>query len=305
LSTEVVIHDGGESHVILGGKPVPTILARNLRGKVVTDEGVPLAGVLVSLGEDGPLPTRSPFGSRLMQAETDAFGRFTFEALAVGTYHLCAFPRAGYTDLAPRVVRSITLSETEDREEELVVELTRGGSLGGVVLDAEGQPVAGVSIFIREREGFVLARISEMISDTSGRFLYPALIPGRYTIFARTDEASTPESEPLEVTAGAHTQTELALTRGTMLSVQLETGGLPLPSRVLVLDEHGRRVNGLVGMETFLHEIESGFSELEQRVGPLVPGTYHVSATLEDGRHVEEEVELSGTPSERIVLSVE
>jgi len=306
LSAEVVIHDGDESHVVLGGNPAPQIPAKRLRGQVVSDTGQPQAGVLVSLGEEGPLPTCSPYGSRLLQVESDAEGRFEFEALALGTYSLCAFPEARHGGLAPRVARSITLNASEDESTEIVVELTRGGSLGGVVLDLEGLPIPNASIFIRERAGLVLARISELSSDENGRFLYPALVPGRYTIFARTGDASTLESAPLEVSAGVHTQTEIVLTRGTLLSVRLEgTEGTALPARVLVLDELGRRVNGLVGMETFLREIESGFSDLEQRVGPLAPGTYQISAKLEDGRRVERTIELSGAPTERVVLRVE
>ncbi len=305
LSSEVVIHDGDESHVILGGRPAPEILVGHLHGSVEDAQGRAQEGVLVSLGKSGPLSTRAPYGNRLLQAETNTEGHFLFEALALGTYDLCASPPTS-TGLATGVVQRITLSETTDEIEEVAVRLQPGGALGGRVVDGEGKAIPGASIFVREADGVVLARISELTSDAEGRFRYAALLPGRYTVLARTTDGSTEESEALLVSAGSETTTEIVLVPGTLLSVQLRSReGAAQPARVLVLDEQGRRVNGLVGMETFLREIESGVTNHEQTVGPLAPGLYRVSATLEDGRKVEEAVRLSGAPLERVILHVE
>ena len=305
LSSEVLIHDGDESHVVLGGRPEPEILLGHLHGSVLDERGRAEEGVRVVLIEHGALGTRSPYGARLLQSETDVEGRFVFESLPLGDYHLCAFP-AEESGLAPRVVRDIRLEESSDDARELDLELERGGSLSGRVVDPEGLPIAGASVFVRDSEGIVLAHISELVSDAEGRFRYTALLPGRYTVLARTQDGSSEESEALFVSAGEDTATEIVLVPGTLLLVKLRTEtGQVRPARVLVCDRKGRRVNGLVGMETFLREIESGFSDSEQTVGPLAPGTYRVTATLEDGRRVEERVELSGEPFERLVLQVE
>jgi len=305
LSSEVLIHDGDESHVVLGGRPEPEILVGHLYGSVLDDGGRPEEGARVVLSEHGALATRSPYGARLLQSETDVEGRFAFESLPLGTYHLCAFPLEG-SGLAPHIVRDLRIEEEPPGAGELELELERGGSLSGRVVDSEGLPISGASIFVRDSEGLVLAHISELVSDEQGRFRYPALLTGRYTVLARTQDGSSEESEALFVSPGEDTATEIVLVPGTLLFVQLRTEtGQARPARVLVCDREGRRVNGLVGMETFLREIESGFSDSEQTVGPLAPGTYHVTATLEDGRRVEETAELSGEPLERLVLQVE
>ena len=72
-------------------------------------------------------------------------------------------------------------------------------------------------------------------------------------------------------------------------------------ARLRVLDEDGRRVDGLFSVNEFQSVFTEGFSSRERRVGPLPPGRYTLIATALDGKQARKSVTLEAGQEERRV----
>jgi Carboxypeptidase regulatory-like domain len=111
---------------------------------VVIEEptNTPVAGARVVLGspDDAPSPSR-----QAPEATTDADGRFTFERVPPGLYHVAAL-KDGFAlplDVSTMVVVNIAAGEDLGG---VVVSMRRGGVITGTVLDPSGRPVDHASV---------------------------------------------------------------------------------------------------------------------------------------------------------------
>lgn len=77
------------------------------------------------------------------------------------------------------------------------------GSLSGTLTDADGQPVSGAEVLLKDARARLVGRT---LSDRQGRFRFAALTPGRYTAAATGLAASL----TVNVSAGRTTTIELA-----------------------------------------------------------------------------------------------
>lgn len=147
-----------------------------LKGRVTEERsgrGVPEANVSVR-GADG---AHSPGGGLV----TDADGRFEAEGLPPGK----VFVFARHADYAP----GTGSAELGERGGSVDVALSRGGSLGGIVLSATRQPVAQAEVSLAGPEG------GAALTDPSGRFRFEHLPPGRFQVRASVPGRS---AEPVE-----------------------------------------------------------------------------------------------------------
>jgi RNA polymerase sigma factor (sigma-70 family) len=201
----------------------------HISGRVVDAEGAPVAGALVYAH---PLDMGEWSTSTSGQATTDASGRFTVEGLDPGRHSLMA-QHTGYA--------STTLDPVPAGATEVLLDLRRGGSLSGRVLEAEGSaPVPSFNVIVARRDGPVkeISVASRAVVDAEGRFTVPDLGPGEYRVRA-TAYGHAP-SPPLDVTlAGASGgPVEIRLGRGGKLVGKLiETvGGAPIEGARISLE---------------------------------------------------------------------
>ena len=80
----------------------------------------------------------------------------------------------------------------------------------------------------------------------------------------------------------------MTLDSGTTLRVAVvDKADAKVRARVSVKDENGHEVSGMLTMSEIMNALGRGFESGEQEIGPLPPGTYEVSAVLDDGTEYE------------------
>lgn len=167
----------------------------SISGVVVDDGQQPVQGVAVSLyGADGALAA---------SAETDAKGAWLVEGLDNGEYEVRY--EAGAAEIDPDTV---TITDAV-RTAALTARMAAPGSVSGKVMDAAGQPAAGVKISLYREYGEMCA---STVTNAQGGWKIDGLSSGEYTVqYATGTEAVIPAD------AFAITRTE----RGAQLSTQM------------------------------------------------------------------------------------
>jgi protocatechuate 3,4-dioxygenase beta subunit len=125
-------------------------------------------------------------------AWTDGDGRFSFGYLPAGSYQLRAskdgYQMAAYGTQTPqRPPATIRLADGEVRND-FIFRLKPPMSISGVVLDEDGDPLAGVEVTLMtpgfERRQRKLLPGNRAATDTDGRYRLTASLPGRYAVHA-------------------------------------------------------------------------------------------------------------------------
>ena len=281
-----------------------------IAGRVLGPDGSPAGGVRVSLGTDGPLRNGSFAGGRYSEITTEPDGTYRMTWLRAGTYTVSAGGTflggmfGGDGSQGARVVRGGVRVPEGQWVEGLDFRLPKPGVLVGRVVDRTGSPVPEAAIFIRDENGVPLERITMTQTGADGKFRYTGIAPGSYSVAARVGDQATPRDVTANVRSDQEESVELALEAGTMLVISVvgEAGEL-VDATLLVEDGQGRQVNGLFSMNELMQAFTStGFSTREQRVGPLAPGSYKVTASAPDGRSVTKPVTLSGQAERKLKL---
>ncbi|QDV06581.1 Nickel uptake substrate-specific transmembrane region [Planctomycetes bacterium Poly30] len=259
-------------------------------GRVRDSEGNAVAGVRVSVEGQSSL-SFARFNPR--GAITDENGGYEILELDPGTYTL----RFGSETFGPRarggndsaaglgrvVVDDVVVTRSEVKAG-LNVELPGAGRITGIVRDLQGDPVPGATIFVRDRSGRPVDSISTTTTGASGRFTYSRLSPGTYSVSAQTDTAAAPDVSGVIVKESEDAEVELELSDASMLVVTtVDDDQEPVRAQLSVRDSDGREMTGLVGLRSF-RSMGTGLSTTEQKIGPLTPGRYTVTATAQDGR---------------------
>lgn len=277
----------------------------SIHGRVINSQGDPagmlavsLASGLDALGRTGPAIQRS--------AMTKPDGTFRFDDLEPGSYDLrirpYAFLFASPKDVAPYLQTGIEIDEASPTRE-LSIQLEAPGTIEGRVIDANGNPVTGATIFVRDERGVLLWTDSDLVTDTNGRFHDARLPPGKFTLEARAYRAAC-KPIPVRVTATSKEAVELRLVAATTLLVTLKgTAGIPIRAGLSVTDESGREMSHMRSpADSQLTQDEGNDSAL--RVGPLPPGKYLVVAVDSEGRRETQSVTLDGQPEHALKLRV-
>ena len=208
-----------------------------------------------------------------------ADGRFSLDGLPLGPLSL-SFSAEGYLE----AVRDL---EIQAGENQLDVQLDRGFSISGVVVDGEGRPVAGAEM-AQGQPGvrrFTFGRNAATYSQADGSFELTGLASGLYDVSARKEGYAVGRTEqPVEIDGTGVDGVRIELSSGASVSGTV-TG--------LDFDELGRTViyaslEGDGGMPLLTQPDYEG----AYRVDGLSSGRWSISAAVEDGKSKTESLEI-------------
>jgi hypothetical protein len=148
-----------------------------LTGRVLTPEGAPAEGVVVSaqLGLDNELPEYTYLLSH--RTTTDAQGAFTLRGLPKASMEVSVTDLQNRWSLRP--VEHVKVQPDEVRQLELKME--SGVLVSGRIVDPDGQPVARVSLVTRA-ESFMSTELYNGVTDQEGRYRFR--VPSGVSILA-------------------------------------------------------------------------------------------------------------------------
>ncbi len=277
--------------------------AGSIAGRVFGPDGEPLEEVAVTLSASEAIAETRSFGvSGWQQTEED--GSFRFEGVAPGEYVITGgnslWGRSAESEYGTAVAE-VTVVDGEVREG-LELHVERAAIITGTVLDPDGRPVSGASIFVRNESGALLEQWSMVVTDGAGRFRRTGLNSGTWTVSARRGRTASAESRPIRLSAGGKAHVQLELELSTMLVILTEDeNGNPVGASLSVTDAAGREyrsMNALVDQN-----VQEKYKEGLARVaGPLPPGKYRVVVSNHDGVSSEQEVKLSGEERREVRL---
>lgn len=215
------------------------------RGRVVDAQtGEPIEGALVLSQTDEPAPfllrhSLDAIYPGQAAARTGADGFFDILHLAPGTQQL----RASHAEYAPSWVPEFTL-ENHAEKTGLVFALNRGGSMRGRVLNAAGNPEAGVEVIAALADtGARHTRITCGITKTNalGEYEILHLSEGQYTA-VRVHASSPPEVKPVVIRQNAASEVnfgEISQKRALRGTVRTAAGHVPEGYSVSVVPMRG------------------------------------------------------------------
>jgi hypothetical protein len=154
--------------------------ASSISGRIMTESGQPLANALVYLRRTGPNKSALIF-------TTDEDGRFSTENLQAGAYVITA-SASGY--VMPNQTSGLLEPAVYQPGDSVNITMVKGGIITGKVLDARGEPMAGLNvrpIRVRDLDGKLaraLAMSRERQTDDRGIYRLYGLEPGIYIIAA-------------------------------------------------------------------------------------------------------------------------
>jgi len=220
--TELFVHATAPGHLpaVLpcpfdrdGSGPVRVSLVRSItvRGRVVRADDTPVGGARVVF--DPP-------------AEYPLLRRRTVSANEDGAFAFTGLPARGGTllvDAGAAVPGSLAFPATEDAEVALGdVRVETGGSITGHVVDAGGDPVARVHVYVATARAGGAMRGDE--TDAKGRFLLRDLGPGAHRLFAREGgipRGWEPRTGVAENVAAGSVDVEIVLAAERLLHIEL------------------------------------------------------------------------------------
>ncbi|MBM3992043.1 MAG: carboxypeptidase regulatory-like domain-containing protein, partial [Planctomycetes bacterium] len=280
-----------------------------IRGRVLGPDGAPAANVALSSEREGRATIFAFDMGRGAQTAED--GSFQLLNLRPGTYTL----RVGNSGFAgafgqsarfgTAVVTGIELAKGQSRND-IVVRLDAPCAIEGTVRAGDGVPISGAAVFVRDAAGRVINPLSSCMTNTDGRFTFDGASPGTYTLSARRERQTTRESGAVRASSGETNSVELVMESGTMLKVAVEDAqGKPVRASIRVVDELGREHGNLMSAESFRTMFTEGFSSTEQKLGPLPPGKYRVTATDDAGKSDSKPLSLSGQPERNLRIKLD
>ncbi len=207
-----------------------------IEGLVMGSQGRPIAGAEVAAFQ-GYAP-RGPTGEGSRTAITDAGGRFRIGGLPDG--------RVEVTAAADGYAESHLKGVDPSADDMLEIELNRGATLTGRVVDSRGDPVAAtITLFNAEPGPFATSGASVhpgVQTDAEGRFRFDLLRPGtwRASVFAFTGGGST-ESTPIHLRTGEVREIELLVANydGQVVGVVTDQLGNPLEQTEVTITTFG------------------------------------------------------------------
>ena len=275
-----------------------------ITGRVFDPKGSPAVGVSLRLSSEGGVSGLADF-DQSHTTTTDEEGNYAFGSLTTGSYavHVGSVDfvfGGGDARYGATVVAGIQVRDG-DEVGGVDIHLTGAGTLTGVVRDAQGRPVSGASVFVRDGAGRLISNVSSTMSGAGGEYTVAGLAPGPVTASAHKGDLTCSAQGPVVIAEGESVALDLQLSPGAMLEVSLLEDGEPVRARLRVLDEAGHQVNGMVSLSDIQTMVTEGFSSKVRTVGPVPPGEYTVIATTDDGSQAKKTVRVREGQTSRAV----
>jgi protocatechuate 3,4-dioxygenase beta subunit len=295
----IVIADHDATGLVWEVDPGATV-----RGRVVTKGGDPVEDASISARTIGG-GARDKAGWASASSARD--GKYELVGLKPGTYKLEVSTDRG---IGPRDGYKITVAPGADVERELVVE--DGGTIKGVVVDAEGKPVAGIDIDARATSD-TWSFGQDHKSDDAGEFALQPLRPGEYRVTARrswsdqlrkpgtNDDAKQGEKVTVRPNVTATVRLVVESQSGVIKGTVVDTEGKPVADAFV---SAARESDAAGAQKSSVQETRWSWDERPVitatdgafSVGKLSPGVYTVRAYRKGGGEaVAEHVALGGT----------
>jgi len=290
-----------------------SIPAGRISGTIFNPDREPAGEVPVTLRRIG-LPSTHSSGRNWFpgQFQTDSDGNYEFDGLEPGSYivgagsSMIALFLGGAAGFGRTLSDTVRLEEDEDRRVD--IQLGASCEIRGDVVDRDGKPVNGATIFAFDASGVPVDGLSSTTSNASGRFIYEGVAEGHYSFMARTKDQVSPLSKPVRVDENEGDRITLTIDEGVLLVIELlDRDGELLPAKVGVADDRGRSMNDLRSFGGALSAMNMGNpDELRSRVGPVAAGAYRVTAKA-DGlpEQVKDVIVRGGEEELRVTLQVE
>jgi protocatechuate 3,4-dioxygenase beta subunit len=232
-----------------------------LVGRVIRrSDGLPVSKATVSVNE--PV-SRS--------AESDQEGRFELRGLPSGVYAV-SVTSGNYSR---RTMEGVPVPSAT----ELLIELSAGGTIRGIVRDGEGEPVSGQMVMAGSG-GDMFENMTN--TDSEGNFTFSHVAPGKHIVMvlkigegggvgfgAQTRQVTVEEGQEAFVEFGEQGSTKKAHLTGRLLD-----HGQPAGGRMLIFlraDVEGGMAEMMSSFKIITTDAEGGYS-----ADDLQPGTYRV-----------------------------
>jgi hypothetical protein len=264
--------------------PLRIVLSRGRRlgGEVVDTEGRPVEAASIVLVPASPNPgggTSLSYDSPITAA-TDLDGLFEISAVAGGRYHMIV----DHAEFQSRPPASVDIPGDEGDTDIGRIQLMPGLEIEGIVVDPEGQPIAGVQVAAVQGyapRGPTGEGSRTATTDADGRFRIGGLPDGRVEVAAAAEGYA--ETRLKGVDPSADDLLEIELNRGATLTGR-------------VVDSRGDAVPATVTLFNTEPQVPTGFGVTNQpwiqtngdgrfRIDSLTPGTWHASAFASTGAH--------------------
>ncbi|MCA9678522.1 MAG: carboxypeptidase regulatory-like domain-containing protein [Kofleriaceae bacterium] len=210
---------------VAGDKATTRIALRRgapVSGRVVTEDGAPVAGARVVYFGASDWSVQPD--ERLDGKETDADGRFQFEAVAAGSVRFSA----RHPDHAPGTSAIVTL-DGRSAHDGVEVVLPAGVVVSGTVTDGAGAPVASARVRVGVAGvGIVGAPPRQVFSDADGAWQLKG-VPQRQLEAVALAEAGASEAVEVDASRGDVAGVSLVIdVTGTIAGVVVDDAGEPL-----------------------------------------------------------------------------
>jgi protocatechuate 3,4-dioxygenase beta subunit len=194
----------------------------------------PIAGADVLLSDSQPTTERNARSTRVFMrtsdATTDREGRFAFRRIAAGTYRVRA---VGPHYVSASVPTSVEAGQLRD---DIVLPLSAGGTITGVVIDHSGRPLANVSVVARQMDN---QSVGISRSDAAGRFEIDGIRPGPAIVVAEMagqpgaghyrvfypNVVDRDSAQPIQVNAGHPIDIELRVPAFALAAITARVSG--------------------------------------------------------------------------------
>jgi len=108
----------------------------------------------------------------------------------------------------------------------LMAQSKENGAIEGKVLSNEGQPLPGVEVVLSSPN--MIGGNRSAVTNDEGRFRFPALLPGFYTVEAKLEGFNIQKKEGIKVSVGTTLTVDFAMTLGQINETVTVRGVLPM-----------------------------------------------------------------------------